>query len=348
MKYTKEYISDLHKIQEVIPDLSLIRNSKILITGAGGLICSAIIDFIMQYNDSCDAKIQFYIAARNVSNIKERFGTRFQRDDFNYFKYDATKPLMVEEEFDYIIHGASNANPAKYVEQPVETMLANFIGINNLLEYAKNHHAKRVLYISSSEVYGKKDDGTPYHEDDYEFVDILNPRACYPSAKRASETLCVAYGKEYGIETVIVRPGHIYGPTATTTDNRASSQFLRDVISGHDIIMKSMGLQIRSYCYVLDCVSAIITTLINGEPSNAYNISNPNSVTTICQLAECFAKLGGKKVVFEVPTEIEKASYNLMDNSSLDSKRLEALGWRGLFDLEQGVTSTLNFFRRIT
>ena len=347
MKYSREYISDLNKIQKVIPNLASINNSKILVTGAGGLIGSAIIDFFMQYNDSYDAQIQLCLAARDISNIKERFGIQFQRDDFNFFEYDATKPLIMEEEFDYIIHGASNANPVKYVKQPVETMLANLTGINNLLEYAKKHPVKRVLYISSSEVYGKKDDNQPYKEDDYGFVDILNPRACYPSAKRASETLCVAYGEEYGVETVIVRPGHVYGPTATRSDSRAASQFLHDVLADQDIIMKSEGLQKRSYCYVLDCVSAIITVLINGASGKAYNISNPDSVATISELAECFAKAGGKKVIYEIPTEIERAGYNLMDNSSLDDKQLDALGWKGLFDLSQGVLATLDFFRGV-
>lgn len=117
-------------------------------------------------------------------------------------------------------------------------------------------------------------------------MDILNQRASYPSAKRASETLCIAYGIEYGVDTVIVRPGHIYGPSITESDSRASAQFTRNVVAGKDIVMKSAGTQVRSYCYTLDCASAVLTVLLNGQTGNAYNISNKNSICTISDIAQ--------------------------------------------------------------
>ena len=278
---------------------------------------------------------------RNKEKLEKRFGEYAKKKEFHYILQDVVYPLEMEESFDFLIHGASNANPGEYVQHPVETMLANFDGMKNILEYARKCKAKRVLYISSSEVYGKKTDNTPYGENDYNYVDILNFRACYPSSKRAAETLCAAYKKEYGIDSVIVRPGHIYGPTMTNSDNRASSQFPRDVLEGKNIIMKSQGSQLRSYCYVLDCVSAIITVLLNGESGEAYNISNVKSIATIRQIAECFASTGKKKVVFDIPTETEKQGYNLMQNSSLTSDKLEQLGWHGIFDLKTGVAHTL-------
>lgn len=174
------------------------------------------------------------------------------------------------------------------------------------------------------------------------FVDILNPRACYPSSKRAAETLCAAYKKEYGVDVVIIRPGHVYGPTMTDTDNRASSQFPRDVKAGKNIIMKSAGTQLRSYCYVLDCATAILTVLLNGESGEAYNVSNKNSVVTIREMAEAFAEVGGKKLIFEEATKAESASFNLMQNSSLTSEKIEALGWSAQFDMLSGARRTLN------
>lgn len=341
MKYTQIYLRDLTKIQDIIPDLDKLRDSSILITGAGGMICSAIIDFLLVLNETLKLNIQIYAAARSEQKVKARFGEYVQCKEFHFIQYDATKPLEIKEKIDYLIHGASNANPATYVKEPVETILANIVGINNILEYAAKNDSKRVLYISSSEVYGKKDETKPYSEEDYKFVDILNVRAAYPSAKRAAETMCVAFEKEYGVESVIVRPGHIYGPTMTEKDNRASSQFARDVIEGRNIVMKSKGTQVRSYCYVLDCVSAIFTVLINGESGNAYNISNSKSIATIREIAECFAATMGRDVLIELPTEKEKQGYNLMDNSSLTSDKLESLGWQGIFDLKTGVSHTV-------
>ncbi|TCS76630.1 nucleoside-diphosphate-sugar epimerase [Muricomes intestini] len=341
LMYTKEYMSDLTEIQNVITNLDRLRNAKVLITGAGGLIGSALVDFLQNLNRQKHLNIYIYAAARDYKKIERRFGTMMNETGFFFLKYDALQTLNAEVHFDYIIHAASNAYPSSYMKQPVETMLANIMGLKTLLDYGNLAGTKRIVYISSSEVYGKKDDGRSYSENDYSFLDILNPRACYPSSKRAAETLCSAYQQEFGVDYVIVRPGHVYGPTMTDFDNRASSQFPRDVLNGKDIVMKSMGTQVRSYCYVLDCVSAIIFVMLNGILGNAYNISNKHSIVTIREMAECFAKAGGRKVIFEEPSRTEQSSYNFMDNSSLSSEKIEALGWKALFDLNKGVRQTL-------
>ena len=345
MKYTDDYLKDLEIIQDCIPGLEELRGAVILVTGAGGLIGSAVADFLLCLNDTMDFGIRVQAAARNEVKIKERFGARADREDFIYVKYDALDPIVADPLPDYIIHAASPANPALYTSSPVETMLANFTGMRNALEFARENGVKRVLYVSSSEVYGKKEDTGAYKEEDYSFLDILNPRACYPSSKRAAETLCASYLKEYGVDSVIVRPGHVYGGSATASDNRASSQFIRDAASGADIVMKSAGTQMRSYCYVCDAVSSIITVLLKGSAGSAYNISNPESVCTIRAMAERIAKEAGVELRFEVPTDAEKSGYNLMDNSSLDSGKIEALGWKGRFSLEQGIRHSLEMMK---
>ena len=342
MTYTDNYLQDLVRVQAAIPALERLDHSRILITGAGGLICSALVDVLMRRNDTHHAGIQVYAAGRSPEKLAQRFAHWAGREDLHIVAYDAAEPIDCRETFDYLIHGASPANPAAYNAQPVETMTANFVGTLNVLGYARNCGAKRVLYVSSSEVYGKKEGPDPYHEQEYGFLDLLNPRACYPSSKRAAETLCAAYAQEYGVDTVIVRPGHVYGPTATAADNRASSQFPRDVKAGLDIVMKSPGSQLRSYCYVLDCASAMLVVLLDGSKGCAYNISNLHSVVTIRQMAQAFADAAGQKLVFENASDAEKRSYNLMDNSALEAGALEKLGWYGLFDLEAGVKATLD------
>lgn len=338
MTYTENYQKDLSRIRSAVPNLEPLRGKKVLVTGAGGLICSALVDFLL----SLDMDVQVYAAGRSPEKLEKRFAFWAENPALHCVRYDALESIELDVPFDYLIHGASNASPKAYSVEPVETMLANLSGIHNILRYAHAHQRGRVLYVSSSEVYGKKEGSQPYHEQEYGFVDILNPRACYPSSKRAAETLCAAYSKEYGVETVIVRPGHIYGPTATASDDRASSQFPRDVLAGKDIVMKSAGSQLRSYCYVLDCVSAMVTVLLAGESGTAYNISNCHSVVTIRQMAEGFAQAAGRKIIFDNPTDAEASSYNLMDNSALEATRLEALGWQGMFDLESGVKATLD------
>lgn len=347
IKYSDQYWDDIEKVIKYIPKLESIYQRSIVITGATGMICSSVADILLYLNQKYNADIRVILAGRSLERIRKRFGGFEPDRDFYFLEYDATKERELEVEADYMVHGASNASPAVYAAQPVETMLANMVGLNSLLSMAAKQKSRRLLYISSSEVYGNKEGREPYREEDYGFVDILNPRASYPSSKRAAETLCVAYGQEYGLDTVIVRPGHIYGPTITDSDSRASAQFTRNAARGEDIVMKSAGMQLRSYCYTLDCASAILTVLINGEAGSAYNISNKDSVVTISELADAIARAADRKVVYMEPSDQEKKGYNLMSNSSLDAEKLECLGWKAVFDLEQGTKRTLELFEDI-
>jgi nucleoside-diphosphate-sugar epimerase len=119
------------------------------------------------------------------------------------------------------------------------------------------------------------------------------------------------------------------------------------VARGEDIVMKSDGSQIRSYCYCLDSAAAILKVLMRGKPIHAYNISNPESIINIKEMGELLAKTAGVKLKMELPTEAEKKGFNPMSNSSLDSTELLALGWKGLFNAERGLSHTVEILRDI-
>lgn len=273
--------------------------------------------------------------------MNARFSAWQDGGDYSFVPFDALNEQIPTCNADYVIHGAGNANPSAYASDPVGTMRGHIVGTNTMLSLAVRASAKRFLYISSSEVYGIKNDRCPFRENDYGYVDIQNPRAAYPCAKRAAETLCAAYREQYGVDTVTVRPGHIYGPPARDEDDRAIAQFLRCAVKGENIVMKSAGTQLRSYCLSLDCASAILTALINGAAGEAYNISNSASVVTIRDVAETIAEITGIRVVFEDPSLQELKGYNLMENSSLDASKLEALGWKACFGLKEGLRHCL-------
>jgi len=342
MNYSKLYYADLCAVQKHIHNLDNLNGKKIFITGATGLIGSCVVDFLINLNDSQKANNTIYIGVHNSSNAKKRFNSFLNRKDLKCIDYNALNDLNFEIDFDYIVHAASPASPDLYVSEPVETMLCNILGLKNLLDYCRKHTSIRILYISSSEVYGTKDDTNPFKPKEYGYLDILGRRASYPSAKRASETLCNAYANEYGIQVLLVRPGHVFGPTSNLYDQRASSKFFYDVINGNNIIMKSAGSQLRSYCYVVDCVSAIITVLINGEVCQPYNIAYKDSHISIRQMADIIAECGGKQVIYENPDDREKVSFNMMNNSCLDPSDLYNLGWCNEFDCSEGLRHTFD------
>ena len=342
----KNWIEDIDKVIEVVPELDELAGKSLMITGAAGLVCSAVVDIIFRYNDTHDKKIQVLAAGRWPEEMSGRFGDLVNRDDFTFVVYDASKTdNVIDVHSDYIIHGASNASPNMIVKEPVETMMSNFLGMKYLLDYAKDQGTKRILYISSSEVYGEKEGTEPYKEGQYGYIDLLKARNSYSVGKRAAETLCASYADEYGVESVIVRPGHIYGPTASPYDNRVASAWSYAVAKGEDIVMKSDGAQIRSYCYCLDCASAMLKVLLCGENCHAYNISNPDSIISIKQMAEILVKSAGVKLRMELPTDEERKGFNPMSNSSLESASLTGLGWHGCFDAETGFGHTVKILK---
>ena len=252
-----------------------------------------------------------------------------------FLEYDATRPLSFNQKADYFIHGASPASPDQFMKAPVDTMLSNIFGLKEILDRSIKSNA-RTLYISSSEVYGKVQTLQPIEENACGPIEILNSRNSYGQSKRAAETLCASYKTQYDADIVIVRPGHIYGPTAGRTDNRVSSSFMYDSLDGKDLVLKSKGQQLRSYTYCLDCASAILTVLLKGQSGEAYNISNPNSICSIADMAGAFAKHSGVNLKFELPAEEEKKAFNPMNNSSLNSDKLQSLGWKPAFTQDEG------------
>lgn len=342
---SKTYIDDLDFIVKKMPWLNNFDGKSIFITGSTGLIGSAVADILLRYSELHNGNIKIYLAGRNKERVENRFSKYISEKYCIYREYDATRKNELPDSLDYIVHAASNAYPYLIQKNPVETMQDNFCGLMELLQYCIDHTVQNVVYVSSSEIYGRKDSNIPYQENEYGYINVLNPRSSYPISKRAAETLCASYIAEKDIAVSIVRPGHIYGPTATRKDNRVSTAFAYDAADGKDIIMKSDGRQIRSYCYMLDCASAILYVLLKGEKGEAYNISNPNSIMSIRELAEYLAKVGNVRLKFELPSQDEKKAFNPMNNSSLNSERLCGLGWKGLFDAELGLEHTVKIIK---
>lgn len=346
---SKQWLSDLDEVIAAVPSLEKLAGNRIMVTGSTGLICSAVVDVLIRWNETHAEKISILAAGRSPGKISARFAPYDKQPWFIPVQYDASSTENhLSIPCNYIIHGASNASPNKIIKEPVETMLSNFLGLKLLLDYAKEQGSKRVLYISSSEIYGKKSDNQPFKSDEYGYIDLLNARNSYSVGKRAAETLCASYAAEHGVKSVIVRPGHIYGPTAVESDNRVSSAWAYAVARGEDIVMKSDGAQIRSYCYCLDCASAILTVLLHGENVHAYNISNPDSIITIRQMAEILTEAASTHLRMDLPTEDERKSFNPMSNSALDSSDLQGLGWKGIFDAKRGLAHTVTILKEIT
>lgn len=327
------YRQDLDK---VVQQLNVPQEGNILITGATGLIGSCLVDLLMRHS-FC----HIYAMGRNSQRAEQRFADYWQQPRFHFIRHDICQSLECTENFHYIIHAASNASPNFFQQSPVEVMKSNLDGLCHLMEYGLRHQMKRMVYISSGEVYGEGD-GSVFTEESSGYIDILSPRACYPSSKRAAETLCAAYIQEYGADIVIARPCHTYGPYFTESDNRVYAQFIRNILNDEDIVMKSRGEQFRSWLYVVDCAVAMLLLLTKGNSGEAYNVANEESNITIRQLAEEIAKIGNKKVVFDLA---ENGNTTPITKAVFSTEKLNQLGWKPLFSIEEGLAHTIQSMR---
>lgn len=318
-------------------------HSVFLVTGATGLIGSAVIDLLMLANKSGKGN-HVYALGRSKERLEKRFHDYVNEETFHIIEQDVCTPLDDDFHFDYIIHGASNADPVAYAKYPAETMLTNILGAHNMLELSRRNPGCRIVVMSTFEVYGNASKDV-YREDDAGVIDFNALRSCYPESKRSVELLACCYHDEYGVHASAVRLSSVYGPTMTTGDSKAHAQFLRKALAGEDIVLKSKGEQRRSYTYVLDAVSAIFAVLFKGVPGECYNVSNEESVASIAEVAHEIAAIAGRNVVFELPTELEAKGFSRPQNCILDNAKLRQLGWDGKYSLHDGLKECMRVLK---
>lgn len=330
------YREDLSNTAALIERSGL--SGKILIIGATGLIGSFLTDSLIFFNRSIRKQFEIYAMGRSLLRLQKRFSYALS-DEIFFWEHDINEPLDTEIEFDYIFQLASNADPGAYAAYPVETITTNVLGCINVIQYAKGHLDAHVLFTSSMEVYGEND-GRLLQEGDFGVINCNCIRSGYPESKRVSELLYRSAVQQYGIWGCIARLGYIYGPAMTNTDNKVAAQFLRAAVRGQDLVLESPGLQRRTYCYVADAVTGMVTAVTAGASGEAYNIADRNSLVTIRQMGEIIAEHCGVKMISAESMPGDNGQAGRQD-AVLDAEKLEQLGWNARIGITEGLYRTL-------
>ena len=342
------YKADIAKTARLDLPWEKLSNKSILITGASGLIGSYLIDTLMYKNNEEHLKCKIYAVGRSERKAKDRFNTYWESPYFAFISHDINTPFELPgvEIVDYVVHMASNTHPVAYSTDPIGTITANIIGTNNLLEFAVRHKAIRFAFASSNEIYGEnRGDVEKFDENYCGYINSNTMRAGYPESKRCGEALCQAYKKQKNLDVVIPRFTRSYGPTMKMDDTKAISKFIRKSITSQDIVLKSEGTQYYSYTYVADAVSGLLTVVLKGKNGEAYNIADEASDIMLKDLAKILADLAKKKVVFELPDEVEKAGYSMATKARLNGEKLQGLGWKASYDIKSGLEKTVNILK---
>lgn len=339
--------NDAYEITQAKIPWESFNNNTILITGAGGFIGYYLTLSLLLRNDLHNQNIKVVGMVRNEKNASAKYGKLLDRDDFKLVIQDVCNKFVINEEVNYIVHAASNASAWHFENKPVETINANLIGTMNVLEFARKNNDCKVLFISSLKVYGSVHDGSKtLKEDNIGYLDHTSYKNCYAQGKRAAETLCATYNKEYGLDIKIARPSYIYG-ASKLDDDRVWAQFFANVVRRQNILLKSNGATMRSFCYVTDTVSALLTILLKGENIRPYNISSEENNITIRDFAKMSVNVFPERKLSlsfaNKSDEIEPMqSYFSATPEILNNNRLMSIGWIPKVNLKEGVIRSIN------
>ena len=323
-----------------------IDNKTILLTGATGLVGKTFIEHILNRNKEKNVHTKVIAIGRSKQKFIERFKDINKIDNFTFVEHDVNEPITINEKIDLIIHLASNTHPKQYAKEPIATEITNIIGTKNMLDLAAKNKNCKFFFMSSGDVYGENDTGKEYlSEEDIGYIDCNTLRACYIEGKRAGEALCAAYKEEKKVQYFIGRSCRLFGPNIQLSESKAISQFLFNAAKGKDIVLKSNGEQKFSYLYSDDAVLAMLYIICNGKVNNVYNIADKDHVMRLKDLSKTISNLASVNVKHSSLNSTEKKGSSKFKDVCLDSAKLNSLGWKPAFSLEEALKKTLDLLK---
>ena len=307
--------------------------SRIVITGAAVFIGSHLTEHLLQQNNQV-------IGIDNLSTGDKR-NLDHLRDDkrFEFIEQDVTKYIEVGGLVDTVLHWASPASPIDYLELPIQTLKVGALGTHNALGLAKSKNASFVL-ASTSEVYGDPLEH-PQKESYWGNVNPIGPRGVYDEAKRFAEAMTIAYHRYHGLNTKIIRIFNTYGPRMRINDGRAIPTFIGQALRQEDVTIFGRGTQTRSFCYVTDLVDGILR-LIDSNIHQPVNIGNPTEMS-IEEIARMIIEMtnSSSQIVFQ-PLPEDDPKIRKPDITRAQTQ----LGWSPKVSITDGLTETINFFKK--
>ena len=317
-------------------DLENLRNKTLLITGSNGLIGSYIIRAIYEANKLHGLNAKVIGISRSEPNQMLSF---IKDENFNFIKKNLAEGLGYNGKFDFAIHAATYAQPAKFMQNKLETIKLNTNLVEELAQKSKENNAS-LLFISSSEVYGKSE-VIPTPEEYNGNCTTLEARSVYSESKRLGETICAVF-REEGLNVKIARVSATYGPGITVNDKRVLGNFLnKALLKGHIDIMDS-GAQKRTWLYVSDCVIILLKILLQGN-SFVYNVGG-NDTLSIKELAKLISELTG--ATFSAPLEDKLFMKGAPDEVKLNIAKIKnEFNISGFIPIDKGLRNTIEWNR---
>jgi UDP-glucuronate decarboxylase len=293
--------SDIAEIVRALGDEARAFEGKtVLLSGGRGFLGRYFTQVFAHLNEKVFKKPCTLLVLDNLITAGHEGAKTQKIPHHTFIKHNVVKPFKTKKKIDFILQAAGIASPYYYRAFPLETLEVATLGTKNMLNLAKEHQAK-LLYFSSSEIYGDPDPKhVPTPESYRGNVSCHGPRACYDESKRLGETLCGIFHVKFGTQVSIVRPFNVYGPGMQETDYRVLPNFANRLKAGQPLKVYGSGKQTRTFCYITDAVNGFLRALAIGLPGEAYNIGNPTPEISMVQLVKETEKALGRRVPHDV------------------------------------------------
>lgn len=283
--------------------LDVFRDKTILITGANGLIGGFLADFFTHINSKLGLGIQLRLTSLSKLGDAERVKSAVKHDGVRYFSWDLSKaiPHDMLEPFDYVFFCAGYGQPKKFIQDKMGTMFLNTVGVDSILDFCSQQNKEcKFLYLSSSEIYGSPDaENIPTSEKYNGNYSVESNRACYISAKRLGEVICLERGKSHAnLTTRVARLALAYGPGVLNSDDRVMQEFMFKAIRDRSINLLDDGVAQRNYIYITNCIEMLLNITTSGK-SSIYNVGGEGDQVTILELAKKIALIYNAEVSCE-------------------------------------------------
>jgi nucleoside-diphosphate-sugar epimerase len=325
-------IESLLQDPKIIALINQLSQSSILVTGATGMVGSQLIRLLMYANQKYATKIQIIGHARNSRKVNAIFGNELLNKSLSFIYGDiGTDRIEFDNHVDYIVHAAAPTASQDFIKQPVEVIQAILHGTENVLQFAKKNQVRKVVYLSTMEVYGISSDDRKRDEYDYDILDHLAIRSSYPESKKMAESMCVAWSHEKHVPVCIARLTQTFGFGVPYQDQRVFAEFARCAVEKRDIILHSSGETRRNYLFIGDALSAILSLLLKGSPGEAYNVANDEIYISILEMAQLVVNHFGQngiQVYINQEAKAEEMGYAPPLRMNLSTAKLRALGWQ--------------------
>jgi len=307
---------------------------RVLITGAAGFLGSHLCDrFLAEGYEVIGMDSLITGTPRNLAHL-------LGHPRFRFVEHDVTEFIYVDGPLDGVLHFASPASPADYLEYPIQTLKVGSLGTHKTLGLAKAKGA-RFLLASTSEVYGDPE-VHPQPESYWGNVNPIGPRGVYDEAKRFAEALVMAYHRYHGLDTRIVRIFNTYGPRMRPNDGRVVSNFIVQALRGEPLTVYGDGSQTRSFCYVSDQVEGIYR-LFHSDYSLPVNIGNPAEYTVLELARRIIALTGSRSTIDFRPLPTDDPKVRRPDTTIAK----KVLGWEPTVSLDEGLERTIPYFQKL-